>query len=257
MAGFNEETVLSVHHWTDTLFSFTTTRETGFRFDNGQFAMIGLKVGGKPLVRAYSMVSPNHEDGLEFLSIKVQDGPLTSRLQHVVPGDRILVGSKVTGTLVLDNLLPGKTLYLLCTGTGLAPFMSLIRDPEVYERFERVVLLHGCRKINELAYNAMIDEALPNDEYLGEMIQDKLFYIPSVTREPFKHRGRIGDLLQSTDFLAGYGLAPLSPVSDRVMLCGSPAMLQTLTAMLRDKGFVEGSSSEPGQFVVEKAFVER
>lgn len=257
MSNLREEAVLSVRHWTDTLFSFTTTRDPTFRFDNGQFAMIGLEVEGKPLMRAYSLVSPNYDDKLEFFSIKVANGPLTSRLQNIAPGDRILVGRKATGTLVLDNLLPGKNLYLLGTGTGLAPFMSLIRDPEVYARFARVVLVHGCRKVEELAYGETITSVLPEDEFLGEEIRTKLTYLPTVTREPFRYRGRINDLLRSRSFLAEHDLALISPEHDRVMLCGSPGMIKTLSHELQDQGFAEGSNAEPGHFVIEKAFVEK
>jgi len=185
MSNFNEERVLSVRHWTDTLFSFTTTRDPGFRFENGQFTMIGLPVNGRPLLRAYSLVSANHEDTLEFFSIKVQDGPLTSRLQHLKEGDPIIVGRKATGTLLLDNLLPGRHLYLVGTGTGLAPFLSLVKDPEVYERFEKIVLIHGCRHVAELAYGERITHELPSHEFLGDSVREKLIYYPTVTREAF------------------------------------------------------------------------
>ena len=176
MSNLNEERVLSVHHWTDSLFSFTTTRDRAFRFKNGQFTMIGIPVGGKPLLRAYSMASPNYDDKLEFFSIKVADWPLTSRLQHVKEGDPIFVGRKPTGTLVLDNLRDGRNLYLLGTGTGLAPFMSIIRDPETYERFEKVVLLHGCRQVEALAYGETITRVLTEDAFLGDEIRRKLTY---------------------------------------------------------------------------------
>src|SRR6476646_4888220 len=197
MSNFNQESVLSVHHWTDTLFSFTTTRNPSFRFRNGEFTMIGLKVGEKPLLRAYSVASANYEDTLEFFSIKVPDGPLTSRLQHIKQSDRILVSKKPTGTLVVDNLLPGRFLYLLSTGTGLAPFMNIIRDPDTYERYENVVLVHGCRQIAELAYGERIIADLPRAELIGEYVREKLIYYPTVTREPFHHRGRITDLITS------------------------------------------------------------
>ncbi len=178
MSALQTETVLDVHHWTDSMFSFTATRNPSFRFANGQFVMIGLELEGKPLLRAYSLASANYDDKLEFLSIKVQDGPLTSRLQHIKPGDRILVGRKPTGTLVLDNLLPGRVLYLWSTGTGLAPFLAIIRDPETYERYEKVVLVHGCRHVAELAYGDRIRNELPKDELVGELIADKLVYYP-------------------------------------------------------------------------------
>ena len=197
MSAFLEETVLTVHHWTDRLFSFTTTRDMALRFSNGHFTMIGLKVDGKPLLRAYSIVSPNYEEHLEFLSIKVQDGPLTSRLQHIKVGDHIIVGKKPTGTLLIDYLVPGKRLYLLSTGTGLAPFMSIIRDPDTYEKFEQVVLVHGVRQVNELAYHDYITQELPQHEFLGEMISKQLLYYPTVTREPYKHQGRVTDPVEA------------------------------------------------------------
>jgi ferredoxin--NADP+ reductase len=257
MSNFTEEKVLSVHHWTDSLFSFTATRNPAFRFVNGQFTMIGLEVEGKPLLRAYSMVSTNYEEKLEFFSIKVQDGPLTSRLQHIREGDRILVGKKPVGTLVLDNLTPGRFLYLLSTGTGLAPFMSIIRDPETYERYEKVILVHGCRQIAELAYGETITQALPDDEYLGEMISEKLVYYPTVTREPFQNRGRVTDLITSGQLFTDIGQTPFDPAQDRVMLCGSPQMLEDMRRILQERGFNEGSSGRPAEFVVEKAFVEK
>ena len=182
MSNIIEETVLETHHWTDSLFTLKLTRDPGFRFESGQFAMIGLQVEGKPLMRAYSMASAAYDDHLEFLSIKVQNGPLTSRLQHVKPGDKILVNRKTTGTLILDNLEPGKNLYLLSTGTGLAPFLSLIRDPAMYEKFERVILVHSCRHIAELVYEDLILNELPQNEFFGELVQSKLTYYPTVTR---------------------------------------------------------------------------
>lgn len=257
MSNYNEERVLSVHHWTNTLFSFKTTRNPGFRFKNGQFTMIGIEVQGKPLLRAYSLVSPNYDENLEFLSIKVPDGPLTSRLQHLKEGDPIIVGRKATGTLVLDNLMQGRNLYLLGTGTGLAPFMSLIRDPETYERFDNVVLLHGCREIAELAYGETITEELPQDEFLGEEIRSKLIYYPTVTRQPFRNRGRITDLITSNKLFDDIGLPPISTEDDRLMMCGSPQMIRDLKLLLEERGFVEGNHSEPGHFVIEKAFVDR
>lgn len=257
MSAFLHETVLDVHHWTDTLFSFTATRSPSFRFENGQFAMIGLEVEGRPLVRAYSMVSTNYDEKLEFFSIKVPDGPLTSRLQHIKEGDQILVGKKPTGTLMLDNLLPGRTLYLLSTGTGLAPFMSIIRDHETYERFEKVVLVHGCRHVNELAYGERITQELPHDEYIGDAVKEKLVYYPTVTREPFQHRGRITDLISSGKLFSDIGTAPLAAETDRVMLCGGPQMIADMRAWLVGHDFTEGSSSQPGHFVIEKAFVEK
>ncbi len=257
MSAYNEETVLEVKHWTDTLFSFKTTRTPSFRYENGQFAMMGIENEGRPLVRAYSMVSPNYDEELEFFSIKVPNGPLTSKLQHIREGDRILISKKPTGTLIIDNLLPGRNLYLLSTGTGLAPFMSIIRDPNTYERFEKVVLVHGCRHIAELAYGERIQKELPNDEFIGELIREQLIYYPTVTREPFTHRGRVTDLITSGKMFEDMGIAPMAASDDRVMLCGSPQMLADMKIMLESMGFTEGSSGKPAQFVVEKAFVER
>lgn len=257
MSNFYEERVLSVHHWTDTLFSFTTTRDQSFRFKNGQFTMIGIKVGEKPLLRAYSVVSTNYDENLEFFSIKVPDGPLTSRLQNLQVGDPIIIGKKATGTLVLDNLKDGKRLFLLGTGTGLAPFLSLIRDPETYERYEKVVLVHGCRQVAELAYGERITKDLPNDEFLGEMIRNQLAYYPTVTREPFRNRGRITDLITSGQLFSDLDLAPFDAEGDRFMLCGSPQMLADLKRIFDERGLQEGNQGEPGDYVIEKAFVER
>ncbi len=257
MSNFNEETVLSVCHWTEDLFSFTATRTPSFRFANGQFTMMGLEVEGRPLLRAYSMVSTNYDEELEFFSIKVPDGPLTSKLRHIREGDRILVGKKPTGTLVLDNLLPGRALYLLSTGTGLAPFMSIIRDLETYEKFDNVVLIHGCRQIAELAYGEKITQALPRDEYLGELIRDKLIYYPTVTREPFHNRGRVTDLITSGQLFRDIGMPAFDAEEDRAMLCGSPQMLDDMKTILLDQGFTEGSNAKLGSFVIEKAFVEK
>lgn len=257
MSAYFNETVLDVRHWTDSLFSFTTTRNDAFRFDNGQFAMMGLEIDGKPLVRAYSMVSPNYEETLEWFSIKVPDGPLTSRLQHIKTGENVLVGRKPVGTLLIDNLKPGRNLYLMSTGTGLAPFMSLIRDPETYERFDRTVLVHGCRVVAELAYGERITEQLPQDEFIGEMVRDKLIYYPTVTREPFQNHGRITDLVNSGKLFEDVGLPPFDVERDRVMLCGNPDLLTDMRAILEARGFEEGSSNEPAEFVIEKAFVER
>jgi ferredoxin--NADP+ reductase len=257
MSAFTTETVLSVRHWTDQLFSFTATRSDAFRFASGQFTMMGIETEGKPLVRAYSMVSASYDDKLEFLSIKVPDGPLTSRLQHIRQSDRILVSKKPTGTLVIDNLLPGRALYLLSTGTGVAPFMSIIRDPETYERFGKVVLVHGCRQVAELAYGERITEELPKDELIGDFVRDNLIYYPTVTREPFHNRGRITDLVTSGQLFRDVGLAPLDVGEDRVMLCGSPQMLSDMRVVLDGMGFAEGNDSAPGHYVVEKAFVEK
>jgi ferredoxin--NADP+ reductase len=257
MSAFHREKVLSVRHWTDTLFSFTATRNSGFRFQNGQFAMIGLEVDGRPLLRAYSMASANHEESLEFFSIKVADGPLTSRLQQIREGDTILVGRKATGTLISDNLIPGKRLLLLSTGTGLAPFASLIKDPDVYERFETIVLVHGCRQVSELAYGEELVAKLRDDDLFGPLLTEKLLYYPTVTREPFRNRGRITDLITSQQLFDDIGQPPLDIETDRIMMCGSPGMLEELRQTFEARGFLEGNHSEPGHFVIEKAFVER
>lgn len=257
MSNLIEGRVTKVRHWTDTLFSFTTTRDPSFRFLSGQFTMLGQPVDGRPLLRAYSMASAAYDDHLEFFSIKVPNGPLTSRLQHLREGDTILLSRKATGTLVIDNLRPGRTLYLLSTGTGLAPFLSIIKDPEIYERFERVVLSHTCRRIEELAYREYITGTLPENEYFGEEVRRKLIYYPTVTRESFPTQGRITELLKTGRFFADTGLPPLDSALDRVMLCGSPGMLVDTTALLTAGGFLEGNSGEPGTYVIEKAFVEK
>lgn len=257
MSAFNEERVLSVHHWTDKLFTFTTTRAPALRFSNGHFTMIGLKVNNKPLVRAYSIVSANYEDHLEFLSIKVPDGPLTSKLQHIQVGDSIVVGRKPTGTLVIDYLVPGKRLYLLSTGTGLAPFMSIVRDPETYEKFEQVILVHGVRQVDELAYHDLLVEHLPNHEFLGELVTSKLRYYPTVTREAYRNMGRVTELIESGKLSTDLQVPMLNPAEDRVMICGSPGMLRDLKHMLEGRGFKEGNTSTPGDFVIERAFAEQ
>ncbi|MBB2198350.1 MAG: ferredoxin--NADP reductase [Gluconacetobacter sp.] len=253
----NAETVLTVHHWTDRLFSFTTTRDAALRFENGQFAMIGIEVEGKPLLRAYSIASANYEEQLEFLSIAVPDGPLTSRLRHVKPGDKVLIGRKPTGTLLLDNLRPGRNLYFLSTGTGLAPFMSLIKDPAVYERFDKVILSHTVRISGELAYANHIRHELPQHEFLGEDVSGKLLYYPAVTREEFAVTDRITKLIESGKIFTDLNIPELDPEHDRVMICGSPEMLADTEALLESRGFDEGNNSKPGAYVVEKAFAER
>jgi ferredoxin--NADP+ reductase len=258
MAAFNTETVTDVHHWDDRLFSFRTTRDRSLRFHNGHFVMLGLEVEGRPLMRAYSIASANHEDHLEFLSIKVPNGPLTSRLQHLKVGDTVLVSRKPTGTLVAADLLPGKRLWLLATGTGLAPFMSIVKDPEVYERFEKIVLVHGVRRVSELAYADYLHNELPQDEFLGELVREKLLYYPTVTREPFRNQGRITMLLDSGKLAADLGLPPISPAEDRFMLCGSAAMLADLRHLLDTRGFqISPQTGHPGHYVIEKAFAEK
>ncbi len=253
----NRERVLGIRHYTDKLFSFRTTRAPGLRFESGQFVMIGLEVAGKPLMRAYSMASANYDEHLDFFSIKVPDGPLTSRLQHIQPGDEVLIGSKPTGTLLLGNLAPGKRLYLLATGTGFAPFASILRDPETWERFETVVAVEGCREAAELAFATETVMDVRAHEYLGEMAAAKLLYYATVTRDTYHHQGRITDLIRSGAMLRELGLPDLAPDDDRVMICGNPGMLSELKTMLSEQGFAEGSSGEPGAFVIERAFVER
>jgi ferredoxin--NADP+ reductase len=257
MSNFYQAEVLSVHHWTDRLFSFTTRREPTFRYQSGQFAMIGLEIEGKPLMRAYSMVSPHYEETLEFLSIKVPDGPLTSHLQNIKAGDSILVGRKASGTLLSQNLLPGKRLYLLGTGTGLAPFMSIVQDLEIYEKYEKVILVHGCRYVSELAYQERISNDLFNHEFLGELVSDRLVYFPTVTREPFVNQGRITDLLQKDAFFESLGVPTFNVDEDRFMLCGSPGMLADTVKILEAEGLAEGNMSRPGHYVIERAFVEK
>ncbi len=258
MAAIGTEQILSVQHWNDSLFSFRTTRDPALRFRNGQFVMIGLEVQGRPLMRAYSIASANHEEHMEFFSIKVPDGPLTSLLQNVRPGQEILVSRKPTGTLLLDDLKPGKHLYLFSTGTGLAPFLSLVKDPDMYERFEKIVLVHGVRKVSELAYEDYLTQTLPNDELFGEMMRDKFIYYPTVTREPYRNRGRLTDLIESGKLFDDIGLPPLDPAVDRAMICGSPTMLADTQRMLDARGFVIAPHiGTPGDYVIERAFVEK
>ncbi len=257
MTEVNRERVIDVHHWSDTLFTIKATRDRSLRFRNGEFAMMGIEVEGKPLLRAYSMASANYEDHLEFYSIKVQQGPLTSRLQHIKQGDQLLVSKKPTGTLLWDRLKPGRQLYLLSTGTGLAPFLSIIKDPEVYENFEKVILVHGCRYINELTYQRLITHELKHNEYFGESVREKLIYYPAVTREPFKNYGRITSLLKSGKLMEDIDMPKLNLDDDRFMLCGSPAMLNSLTAILDNLGFSETRRDDIGEYVIERAFVEK
>ena len=259
-ATHNVETVLWVKHWTDTYFSFGITRPAGFRFRSGEFVMIGLPSeveGGKPILRAYSIASPAWAEELEFFSIKVQDGPLTSRLQKIEVGDQILLARKSTGTLVLDALKPGKRLFLIGTGTGLAPWLSVARDPDAFERFERVVVVHTVREVRDLAYKAFFETELPADEFLGEYASAQLTYYPTVTREAFRYPGRVTDRINSGDFFRDLGLdgTRFNPDEDRVMLCGSMAMIKEAAALLEAHGLVEGSNAEPGDFVLERAFV--
>ena len=258
MAAIGTERVLDVQHWTDTQFTFTTTRDRSLRFENGQFVMLGLPLGGRPLLRAYSIASANHEEHLEFLSIKVVDGPLTSRLARIRAGDEVLVSRKPTGTLVLHDLKPGKRLYLLSTGTGAAPFMGVIKDPEVYERFERVIFVHGVRWAKESAVVRHRIEALREHEYLGAPVRTQLLYYPSVTREPHRNQGRLTGLIASGRLAQDLALPPLDPLHDRVMVCGSPGMLADTRGLLDARGFhISPHIGEPGDYVIERAFVER
>ena len=265
---FGTETVLDVRHWTDAYFSFTTTRDDGFRFENGQFVMIGLPVeqadgSTRPLLRAYSIASANWEEQLEFFSIKVADGPLTSRLQHIRPGDSLLVGRKPTGTLLIHDLHPGRNLYLLGTGTGFAPWLAVIKDPATYERFERVILCHGVRNVRDLAYRDYIVNELPHHEFLGEQIGKQLLYYPAVSREAFDfrgrdQRGRLTELMDSGRMMDHLGIEALDPARDRAMVCGSPQMLADFRALLDARGFVAAPRiGVPGDYVFERAFVER
>ncbi|MGK2286195.1 ferredoxin--NADP reductase [Pedomonas sp. V897] len=255
-AALTVETVLSVHHWNEHLFSFKITRPASFRFRSGEFVMIGLPGEQRPLLRAYSVASPAYAEELEFLSIKVPDGPLTSRLQKIQPGDEIFLGRKPTGTLVTDALLPGKRLFLLSTGTGLAPFMSLIRDPDVYQLFDQVVVVHSVRRVSDLAYRAELESRLADDPLVGDQAQTQLHYVPTVTREEFHTTGRINTLIETGKLFEGLdGPKNLDPETDRVMLCGSMAMIKEFQAYLEGLGFIEGSNASPGQFVIERAFV--
>jgi ferredoxin--NADP+ reductase len=247
--------VSNIRHWTDRTFSFNCERPQGFRFRSGEFVMIGLMVDGKPLLRAYSIASPSWDDELEFYSIKVQDGPLTSRLQHLQAGDEIVMRPKPVGTLVHDALLPGRRLFLFATGTGIAPFASIIRDPETYDKFDKVVLTHTCRQAAELGYGHDLIARIRGDEMLDEMVGDKLMHLPTTTREPSSAMGRMTEWIRDGRLAEAAG-GPLDPATDRVMICGSMAMLQEHKALCEAAGMTEGSNSEPGQFVIEKAFVD-
>lgn len=257
MASIIKEQVTEIHHWNDSLFSFKTSRSQSLRFENGHFVMMGLEVEGKPLMRAYSIASANYEEELEFFSIKVADGPLTSRLQKIKVGDEILLSTKPTGTLIADHLLPGKHLYLVSTGTGLAPFMSIIRDPEIYERFDKVILTHTVREVSELAYQDVIKEHLPQNEFFGEVLKEKLIYYPTVTREPFENSGRFTDRLLSGQFIKDTGLPPVNAEDDRFMICGSPSMLKDSCKLLDAAGFKESRHGKQAHYVIERAFVEK
>lgn len=253
--GTFSERVLSIHHYTDKLFKFRTTRPPSFRFRSGEFVMIGLRTeGGGPLLRAYSVASPAWDEELEFYSIKAPDGPLTSRLQHIEPGDEVLVGKKPTGTLVLDALTPGKRLFLFSTGTGFAPFASLLRDPETYEKFAQVIVTHTTRVAAELAYSQEIVDGLAEDPLVGEAAWGRVVRYASCTREAAARTGRITDLIASGKLCTDLGIDPLSPASDRAMICGSLPMIQDTAKLLEGLGFVEGSNAAPADYVIEKAF---
>ena len=256
MASLSTQSVTEVHHWNESLFSFKTSRDQTLRFENGHFVMLGMEVDGKPLMRAYSIASPNYDEELEFLSIKVADGPLTSRLQNIQVGDELFVSSKPTGTLVADHLLDGRNLYLISTGTGLAPFISIIQDPEVYEKFDRIILTHGVRYTSELAYQEFITNQLPNNPFFGEEVREKLVYYPTVTREEFSTQGRLTNLMSSGKMFADIGLDKADPEHDRFMICGSPSMLKDTCDILDDWGFEESLRGIKGHYVVERAFVE-
>ncbi len=257
MKNLNVETVLDVRHWSDKLFSFKTTRSQSLKFRNGEFVMIGLPDDGKPVIRAYSIASPNYEEHLEFFSIKVPNGRLTSKLQHLAQGNEIVVSKKPTGTLVIDDLKPGKRLFLFATGTGLAPFISIIQDPETYEKFDQIILCHGVRHITELAYREFIETELPSHEYIGDMVKQQLIYYPTVTREPFKHTGRITTSIKNGCLFQNLSITALNPEHDRAMICGNPEMLQELSQLLDEHGFeISPKIGIQGDYVIERAFVE-
>ena len=256
MANLSTQSVTDVHHWNDSLFSFKTTRDRSLKFENGHFLMLGIEVEGKPLMRAYSIASPNYDEELEFLSIKVADGALTSRLQNIQVGDEVFVSRKPTGTLVVDHLLEGRNLYLISTGTGLAPFISIIQDPETYEKFDNVIVTHGVRYASELAYQQFIQHDLPNNEFFGEEVREKLIYYPSVTREDYATQGRLTDAMSTGKLFTDIGLPQADPEHDRFMICGSPSMLKDSCQILNDRGFEESRQGIKAHYVIERAFVE-
>jgi ferredoxin--NADP+ reductase len=249
-----KETVLRVEHYTPDLFHFTTTRDPSIRFRDGEFVMMGLEVDGKPLMRAYSVASPNHQETLEFYSIKVQDGPLTSRLQHIREGDEVLVNTKAVGTLVLDNLKPGRNLYFLATGTGIAPFLSLTRGVDTYENYDNVIVAWGARTVSELPFIDQI-QGLNNDEVYSNITEGKLKLYPTVTREPYVNEGRVTHALFEGRISEQLELDGLDPKHDRIMICGSIPFNKDLTTWLEEKGFTEGNANYQGEYVVERAFV--
>jgi ferredoxin--NADP+ reductase len=255
-AGVHAEKVISVRHYTDRLFSFRITRPQSFRFRSGEFVMIGLPNAVKPVFRAYSIASPAWDEELEFFSIKVPDGPLTQHLQKIRPGDTVLMRTKPTGTLVLDALTPGKRLWMISTGTGIAPFASLMREPETYDKFEQVILTHTCREVAELTYGEELARNLVEDPLIGEVVQGRFFHYATATREPYARTGRITDLIESGKLFADLGVPPFDPAIDRVMICGSMDMIRDVKALVEKAGLKEGSNSMPAEFVVERAFVD-
>lgn len=254
-AGVHAERVVSVTHYTDNLFSFRVTRPQSFRFRSGEFVMIGLPNAEKPIFRAYSIASPSWDEELEFFSIKVQDGPLTQHLQKIQLGDTVLMRQKSTGTLVLDALTPGKRLWMISTGTGIAPFASLMRDPETYEKFEQVVLTHTCRDVAELAYGQQLATALIDDPLIGELARGRFIHYATTTRETYPHMGRITTLIENGKLFSDVGLSPFDPAVDRVMICGSMDMIRDVKTLVEGFGLVEGANNKPAEFVVERAFV--
>lgn len=249
------ERVLEIEHYTDSLFRFQISRPSSFRFRSGEFVMIGLSQDdARPIMRAYSVASPSWDDNLEFYSIKVADGPLTSKLQKIEVGDEILLGRKPTGTLVVDALLPASRLFLFSTGTGFAPFASVIRDPETYEKYQQIIVTHTCRTAAELQYSTTLIEDLKEDPLIGEMVGDNVRLYTSCTREPHTHEGRITDLIDSGKLFEDLSVSGLDPEKDRAMICGSKEMISDTANLLEARGFTEGSNASPGKFVVEKAF---
>lgn len=254
-ANVHAEKVVSVRHYTDRLFSFRITRPQTFRFRSGEFVMIGLPNAEKPVFRAYSVASPAWDEELEFYSIKVPDGPLTQHLQKIQPGDTVLMRPKPTGTLVLDALTPGKRLWMISTGTGIAPFASLIRDPETYEKFEEVILTHTCRDVGELTYGQELAKALVEDPLIGELVDGRFHHYATTTREESPRMGRITTLIENGKLFEDLGVAPFDPATDRVMICGSMDMLRDVKALVEKFGLTEGANNKPAEFVVERAFV--
>lgn len=253
--GVHAQKVVSVHHYTDRLFAFRITRPPSFRFRSGEFVMIGLPNAAKPLFRAYSIASPAWDDELEFFSIKVPNGPLTQHLQKIQPGDTVLMRSKPTGTLVLDALTPAKRLWMISTGTGIAPFASLMRDPDTYEKFDKVILTHTCREVAELAYGEQLARNLVEDPLIGELAAGRFAHFTSATREAYIRMGRITDLIENGNIFAELGVSPFDPDLDRVMICGSMGLNLAVKALLEKAGFKEGSNAMPAEFVIERAFV--